>query len=176
MDFDEKGKGNKGFAFVISLYALCGRHSGGALRPFPSREGPRPDGINHSSGMNPDFTVQRTGLTHGAFQRGPSTCSRNMERTRARMTRRADVKRKIKCSIAHMKYAEKIYTARTFWLNRSGYAFLYSGWDTNKVSPFYMRVSIAVCAAIAEQTEKSSEELFSHVSAGRTRFARKPLG
>ena len=43
--------------------------------------------------------------------------------------------------------------------------------NTNKVSPFYMRVLIAVCAAIAEQTEKSSEELFSHVSAGRTKSA-----
>ena len=41
--------GTKGCAFRISLNALCGRHGGGALRPFPSPEGPRPDGINHSS-------------------------------------------------------------------------------------------------------------------------------
>ena len=34
-----------------------------------------------------------------------------------------------------------------------------------------MRVSIAVCE-VPEQTEKSSAELFSHVSAGRTRSAR----
>ena len=35
----------------------------------------------------------------------------------------------------------------------------------------YMRVSIAVCE-VPEQTEKSSAELFSHVSAGRTQSAR----
>ena len=34
-----------------------------------------------------------------------------------------------------------------------------------------MRVSIAVCE-VPEQTEKSSAELFSHVSAGRTQSAR----
>ena len=35
----------------------------------------------------------------------------------------------------------------------------------------YMRASIAVCE-VPEQTEKSSAELFSHVSAGRTQSAR----
>ena len=39
-------------------FALCGRHSGGALRPFPSREGPRPDGINHSSFYQSKSNVQ----------------------------------------------------------------------------------------------------------------------
>ena len=35
-----------------------------------------------------------------------------------------------------------------------GLYFLHSDRDRNKFSPFYMRVSIAVCAAIAEQTKK----------------------
>ena len=61
-----------------------------AAQTQPSPEVPRLYGVSNSSFLQSESTVHCTGLTHGAFQRGPSTCSRNMERTRARMTRRAD--------------------------------------------------------------------------------------
>ncbi len=54
--------GTKGCAFRISLNPLCAVHSGGALRPFPSREGPRPDGINHSSFFHLNLIVQFNGF------------------------------------------------------------------------------------------------------------------
>ena len=54
-----EGYGTKGCAFRILLNPLCAGHSGGALRPFPSREGPRPDGINHSSFFQSESNVQR---------------------------------------------------------------------------------------------------------------------
>ena len=76
-----------------------------AAQTQPSPEVPRLDSVNHSSGIQPKPIMHCTGLTHGAFQRGPSSFSRNMERTRARMTRRADGQSINQEIIAHMKEA-----------------------------------------------------------------------
>ena len=128
------------------------------------------DGINHCSIPNLDLIVQRTGLTHDAFQRGPRSCSRNTERTRARMTRRADGQIKNQAIFAHLKRAKKHYNPNVI-AKSFGLCYLHSDRDRNRICPIYIRVSIAVCEAIAEQTEKSSSELFSYVSAVRTESA-----
>ena len=82
-----------------------------AAQTQPSPEVPPwPDGVNRYLDLQSESTVHCTGLTHGAFQRGPSICNRNMERTGARMTRRADGQRKIQVRHRAHEVSRKPYS------------------------------------------------------------------
>ncbi len=69
--------GTKGCAFRISLNALCGRHRGGpAHGRRSSPEVPWPDGINHSSYVQPNLIVQLNKNSRGLVE-SAETCKKD---------------------------------------------------------------------------------------------------